>query len=168
MSGKYLTLCCAFCGTSFQRRAGEVLRKRRRPPETQCCSVRCANRLREQETVSAEVYIRRLLGESRRNTNGKARGFHLTEAYLQAVWAAQQGRCAYTGVEFDLRRIKPRPMGAPSLDRIDSSKGYEENNVQFVCTAVNRMKHVRTHNEMSEFMAQIRAASVEGAGHAQP
>ena len=34
-----------------------------------------------------------------------------------------------------------------SLDRIDSEKGYTEDNVRFVCWAVNQMKADRTDEE---------------------
>ena len=37
-----------------------------------------------------------------------------------------------------------------SRDRLDSSKGYEENNVQFVCKVVNLMKHEMTIEELEE------------------
>ena len=57
-----------------------------------------------------------------------------------ALYSAQGGRCALTGLPFDLRIIgtgKTRRPFAPSLDRIDSTGGYTRDNVRLVCQAVN-------------------------------
>jgi hypothetical protein len=53
---------------------------------------------------------------------------------------AQHGRCALTGLPFDLREIgtgRARRPFAPSLDRIDGEGGYTKDNVRLVCQAVN-------------------------------
>lgn len=111
--------------------------------------------------------MRLLLGESRRNTNGKKIGFDLNEAYLQELWKQQRGRCAYSGVLFDLKRSTVRPMAAPSLDRIDNNRGYVMGNVQFVCTAINRMKHTRVHEEVVQFFERLQAAQTKAADQLQ-
>jgi hypothetical protein len=56
------------------------------------------------------------------------------------LFEAQGGRCALTGVEFDLRVVgagQARRPFAPSLDRIDCSGGYTRDNARLVCQAVN-------------------------------
>lgn len=55
------------------------------------------------------------------------------------LWARSQGVCEVTGISFN--RFKPtnsctRPW-FPSLDRIDSRKGYSLDNCRMVCVAVN-------------------------------
>ena len=42
-----------------------------------------------------------------------------------------------------------------SLDRIDSSKGYFKNNIEFVCMAINFTKRDRTKEEMKSFIKEI-------------
>jgi hypothetical protein len=64
--------------------------------------------------------------------------FDLSFDYLDALWLAQQGRCAYTGEELWFGRSKVN--GNASLDRIDSALGYIEGNVQFVHKDINIMK----------------------------
>ena len=49
----------------------------------------------------------------------------------------QDYKCAYSGLEFDLNDIN----GTPSVDRIDSSKGYVIGNVAIVRTDINKMKN---------------------------
>jgi hypothetical protein len=48
-----------------------------------------------------------------------------------------KGSCELTGIPFDL--TTPRAWNAPSLDRIDSSKGYTTDNVRVILYAVNVM-----------------------------
>lgn len=58
--------------------------------------------------------------------------------YLDSLWAAQNGRCAYTNIELIIGGNGEETTA--SLDRIDSSVGYIEGNVQFVHKDINRMK----------------------------
>ena len=48
----------------------------------------------------------------------------------------QGWRCAMTGTEFDFNKSK-KNLKYPSIDRIDSNKGYILSNMWIVCTAVN-------------------------------
>lgn len=56
------------------------------------------------------------------------------------LFEAQEHRCALTGVEIYLP-ARWIDTGTASLDRIDSSRGYEPGNVQWVHKDVNRMKN---------------------------
>jgi hypothetical protein len=46
-----------------------------------------------------------------------------------------------------------------SLDRIDSSLGYEEGNVQFICRFINLGKSSLSNTETITFIAQIAGAA---------
>ena len=65
----------------------------------------------------------------------------ITPDDLEALWVKQDGRCALTGIVMDPPLINS-PHGI-SLDRIDSTKGYEPGNIQFLCAAINLMKWSR-------------------------
>lgn len=57
----------------------------------------------------------------------------ITEVFLQKLFIKQKGRCALTGTVFD-------EIYKPSVDRIDSSVGYLQTNVQLVLNEINKMK----------------------------
>lgn len=67
------------------------------------------------------------------------RTFTMTPEDLRKAWRRSEGRCEVSGIEFDLdaaiERVK-KPF-APSLDRIDSARGYEPGNIRLVCMIVN-------------------------------
>jgi hypothetical protein len=80
-----------------------------------------------------------LLKEGRRRARQRKIEFGLTEAQLLGLLKRQNYRCAVSGLEFDLTPHADafrRPF-APSLDRIDSKRGYVLRNVRIVCCAVN-------------------------------
>jgi len=60
----------------------------------------------------------------------------MTEAMLQVVWNRQDGKCALTGLKMNVNY----DFYKPSLDRIDSNKGYKEGNIQLVAFCINRLK----------------------------
>ena len=56
------------------------------------------------------------------------------------MFLKQDKKCALTGYPLHFGRNRNTPETNASLDRIDSSKGYKENNVQWVLKDINRMK----------------------------
>lgn len=78
---------------------------------------------------------------SKARANAKRRGleFTLTEKDFAALVDRAAGACMLTAIPFDAgyrddTRFRPY---APSLDRIDSAKGYTPGNVRLVISAVN-------------------------------
>ena len=58
------------------------------------------------------------------------------------LWIKQNGRCAITNMIITLpEKSRDKKNATASLDRIDSSKGYEIDNVQWVHKDINIMKH---------------------------
>lgn len=64
----------------------------------------------------------------------------ITLCDIEKQMIAQQNKCCYTGIEFNEENL-------PSLDRIDSLKGYEKENIQLTLIKINRMKSNLTETE---------------------
>ena len=83
--------------------------------------------------------------------SAKNRGinFDVSVEYIWELFLKQDRKCALTGREIvfspAVKRDKERTA---SLDRIDSSIGYIEGNVQWVHKQVNRMKQGFTNEEL--------------------
>lgn len=77
----------------------------------------------------------------------------ITIEYLDELWERQEGKCVYTG--WDLSFGKSGVLGTASLDRIDSSIGYVEENVQFVHKDVNTMKWELSNARFLEICSAI-------------
>lgn len=81
---------------------------------------------------------------------------YIDELYLQSLWDKQEGLCDLTGVP--MTTVRGNGWQVPtnaSLDRINSSIGYTEGNVRFVCWQVNVMKHRLTDDELRLFCKLI-------------
>lgn len=59
--------------------------------------------------------------------------FSVSMEYLNSVYEAQEGKCAYTG-------LQSNKISDLSIDRIDNSKGYVEGNIQFITNPMNTLK----------------------------
>lgn len=79
----------------------------------------------------------------------KKRGlsFSLGEGFLLKLFNDQNGLCFYTGIPMKLSSSggifsgKDQPdLDILSVDRVDSSRGYEEDNVVLCCNAINKLK----------------------------
>lgn len=73
-----------------------------------------------------------------KNARARQLPVEITLADVEAMWDANSGRCALSGIPFDFaRRGRRRRPFAPSIDRIDCTQGYTRANCRLVCVAVN-------------------------------
>lgn len=68
----------------------------------------------------------------------------------------QEGRCALTGWPLVIRHSSHgKNRRTASLDRIDSHKGYDPGNIQWVHKDVNQMKWTLTNSRFIEVCQQV-------------
>jgi hypothetical protein len=117
--------------------------------------------LRTKETVSCGCYQREVnysqkkhfgfghipdayWGEVKRGALSRKLPLEITPEYVDALFLKQDKKCALTGEPIYFATYnsacKTMTKGTASLDRIDSTKGYIDSNVQWLHTDVNRMK----------------------------
>ena len=86
-------------------------------------------------------------GASGKKANRPPKEFTITKEYCWELFLAQNERCAISGQKLEMNfcgnKYKDNGLNhTASLDRIDSSKGYVEGNVQWVHKDVNMMKRI--------------------------
>lgn len=90
-------------------------------------------------------------------SNSKTRKlpFNITIEYVWELFIKQNKRCALSGVPLTFApSYKPEEHTA-SLDRIDSSKGYVEGNVQWVHKKVNKIKMDMSDKEFIDWCKKV-------------
>jgi hypothetical protein len=102
-------------------------------------------------------------------TNAEKRGISVSALIkadtLQALWASQNGRCAVTGMQMHLGDGDFNRKG--SIDRIDSSVGYEPENIRWVCFWVNQAKSDGSDAELLDWCTAV-ARGLEASPNPSP
>lgn len=103
----------------------------------------------------------RMLYSRRAKGRGNSRkSVDVTHSDIKKLWEAQNGRCRYTGWSLVLPRSGTWEPGVPdalkaSLDRVDSTKGYVLDNVQFISLAANLAKNNFSESEFLTFCQAV-------------
>jgi len=81
----------------------------------------------------------KIIGAAKHRAKKFNRSFDLTADQVIGMYRRCGGRCEVTGIpmEFKSKVTAENKPWRPSLDRIDSSKGYTLDNCRIVCHAVN-------------------------------
>jgi len=101
------------------------------------------------------------LRNASRRSKDKSRDCDLTLDFLKELWESQDGKCPYTGWQMkNLESSSPNKQldltpDRASLDRIDSSKGYIQGNVQFVCYMAQCCKGVFSSEDLINFCEAV-------------
>lgn len=75
----------------------------------------------------------------------------ITKEYVSNLLKKQNFKCALSGIPIKFGRVHWSEENTASLDRIDSTKGYIEGNVQWVHKTINFMKMNFTQDEFIKF-----------------
>jgi hypothetical protein len=84
-------------------------------------------------------WIKKIISSSRKRSEDRGIEFEIDYEYISKLANSAGMRCAITGIHFNWWKPSHSRVGpyVPSLDRIDSKKGYIPGNVRLVCWAAN-------------------------------
>lgn len=92
------------------------------------------------DPIARREWLRRLQARAKSGAPTRKIPFNLPPEFAATLYDRQHGRCAVSGIAFNLQRyddaLVKHPF-APSIDRRLSSGGYTADNVRLVCVAVN-------------------------------
>ena len=109
---------------------------------------------RHRRTLNGTISSKRQSAKQRATELGLE--FALTTGDLHELWNKQRGLCAISGAELG---YVGTGWCAASIDRIDPSKGYTLDNVQWVCWRVNDAKSNMKNEDFITMCAAIIARS---------
>lgn len=166
---------CANCGKSFLKDKTEVVRNENKGAR-HYCSYKCCGIANHQHLLDnpngydisqhsgehrdEHTELRKFINSARK----RGKECNLTVGYLKQVWDEQAHKCIYTNIPLVLPCYNYRKGASvnstiytASVDRIDSSQGYIEGNIQFVSMAINFMKHTMSHEQTLELINLIKS-----------
>lgn len=85
------------------------------------------------------------------NSRKKLNSTKLTGEHIKKLYVQQNGCCILSGVNFDI----DSKWNRPSLDRIDNSKGYTEDNIQLVTWIINYTRGELSINEYIDVCKKV-------------
>jgi hypothetical protein len=148
----YASCVCSQCNIEFKLTTSELRRRISSNNGKTFCSIKCANSSNKKITI--ESYFRKYVRSAK--NRGKFAGISVN--YLVELWDRQGGKCPFSGVDLVLKTYKEKGPTAPytaSLDRIDSSRPYEEGNVRFVSTIANLAMNTWGEQELINFCKSV-------------
>jgi hypothetical protein len=110
--------------------------------------------------ATPEGFVPNLVQNARTRASKKNIPFEITNQDIYDLMAAQEMKCAVSGIEMtleSLNRKKANPYKC-SLDQIEAGSGYTIDNVRLVCWAVNQMKADRTDEEFKFWIERLHMA----------
>ena len=157
---KLIELNCDFCNKKFKKPIPEFTRNKEKGCQN-FCSRECAGK-----NIGLK-YCGKVKYDITQHSNNKLSEYTPFKYYLKLVrqrfkesnvtleilnqqWKKQKGICPYSGIALELSthsKIIKDPIVCASLDRIDSSIGYIEGNIQFVSRSINYMKGEMSHED---------------------
>jgi hypothetical protein len=170
-----MELICETCGKRFERRESEVKRNRKRGRKTYC-SLSCVGHANHKhlkarpenliagnrrDDLSPFGYVMKCIKNKHpgRGGGGGRKSCQITLEDIKEQWDKQSGICPYTGWPLKLREhsrhnLEYTPDRA-SLDRIDSSKPYTKDNIQFVSMIAQFAKNRWSGEELLNFCKAV-------------
>lgn len=129
----YFDVQCLSCGKIYQKPQHSFFGKR----VTKCqCHKITSSGYKGYEDISSVYYNRIKSGAESRDLE-----FNITKEQMWEKYLEQNRKCALSGLSiFISRNMRKRDKMTASLDRIDSSIGYINTNIQWVHKDVNKMK----------------------------
>ncbi len=167
-------LVCEHCFNEFEREKKEHTRNTKKGRKVYCgrrctalanpvLSYRAKNPdlsiLRKGKVIDLLSPFRQHLLNIRRHSKKTNRVIEITLEDLRELWIKQEGRCPYTGwnlVNYTTCacNLKFTPDRA-SVDRIDSSKGYTKDNIQFVSLMAQFAKNSFDEKQLLDFCKDV-------------
>ena len=146
---------CIICGVNkpatnqyfpYRDKKREILRNE--------CKVCSNNRKREyRKALPVHYYLHKqylcIKAEKRTNRIQWTHNIDFTKFFIYKLYLQQGKKCALSGIAFDNQQHKP------SMDRIDSTKGYTKDNIQIVSSMVNFMKQGYNQNDFINMCKMI-------------
>jgi hypothetical protein len=122
--------------------------------ECRICENKRQNKRAHERKVEGgfEREIKEIYRSMKNNCEKRKVKINITQEYMLELYKKQNGICAYTGRKMN---VETNSMNKMSLDRIDSSKDYEEGNVVWCIWASNNMKQDLSLPDCIELMSEM-------------
>lgn len=141
--------CICDCGTKKKMLIGELFRYKRLNTHVSCGCWKRKSIEKNSKYMSGSV-----IAKKKRLALRRGWSFEIDADYIDYLWEEQDGKCYYSGKPLPIVKTA-KESNAPSLDRLDSSKGYIPGNVVLCDWRVNVAKQTLSIEEFIQMCKDI-------------
>lgn len=120
-----------------------------------CAKIESHKELTKRKFKGVEDLSSTYFSQIQRSAKNRNLEITITKQYIWELFVKQNKKCALSGEPITLIKGKNTTLQSASLDRIDSSKGYVEGNVQWVHKVVNILKNNLSDNDFINWCCLI-------------
>lgn len=121
-------------------------------------STRLSNFNRSNSVTNGTCIINDLWKSFTKRASERGLKVYVTPQDLETIFNNQNGKCAFTGVDITLPKDsleRRKCKHTASLDRIDNSKPYTKDNIQWVHKVINIMRRSLTVDEFKSWCKKV-------------
>lgn len=146
------TIICSVCKIEKEKTVENFQYRKDRDQYSTICR-KCMVVRGNSQRSHVRNFLQRMWYGAKRRSESNVSMISYEEVY--DLWLEQNGICKLTGVKMTTITGKGRISTNVSIDRIDSTKGYEKDNVQLVCLWANTAKNDLPITEFLEFCKKV-------------
>lgn len=146
------TIICKICKVEKEKNSNNFQYRKDRDQYHTVCK-KCKTERFTNQRAHVRNFLQRMWYGAKRRSESNEDMISYEEVY--DLWLEQNGICKLTGVKMTTTTGKGRVSTNVSIDRIDSTKGYEKDNVQLVCFWANIAKNDLPVTEFLEFCEKV-------------
>lgn len=163
------TLCCS-CNVKKSADNFHTYVHNKNGLQSMCKDCQHTKQRKYYESGGVEAFIKKIYRHLKKNADNRQIPVEIDAYYLITLYNKQNGQCALTGLtmsheSYASHNNRIKNIHNISPDRIDSSIGYVDGNVQLVCSIVNTMKW---DLELKDFIHFCRLISEKTTFFSQP
>ena len=141
-------------GLQYRCRPCDLIYQTKRRAENYTESLEYSRNYQRNRRQNYDYRLQMLINSSKQRAKNKNREHSITVEDIKAIYPTD-GCCPIFGMKLEFNQAGFRE-NSPSIDRIDSTKGYTRDNIQIISWKANRIKGYATVEELEMLVAYLK------------
>lgn len=141
-------------GLQYRCRSCDLAYQTKRRAENYDESLEYSRKYQRNRRQNYDYRLQMLINASKQRAKTKNREHSITVEDIKAIFP-EDGCCPIFGMKLEFNQAGFRE-NSPSIDRIDSSKGYTKDNIQIISWKANRIKGYASIEELEMLVAYLK------------
>jgi hypothetical protein len=141
-------------GLQYKCRSCDIVYQKKRRANNLENNLEYAREYQKKRRKNFDYRLQMLINASKQRAKDKNRVHEITVKDIKAIYPID-GKCPIFGIQLEFNSAGFRE-NSPSIDRIDSSRGYTVDNIQIISWKANRIKSYATVEELETIVSYMK------------